>query len=71
MMPRRCNPLELRLPESCIVDRTITGQFDAAIYNREQIVGFKAQLEAWAGRTIADAEIAKQIALGKRRARAA
>jgi benzoyl-CoA reductase/2-hydroxyglutaryl-CoA dehydratase subunit BcrC/BadD/HgdB len=55
---------DLKVPESCMLDRTITDLFDSAIYNREQIVSLKEQLEAWSGRGIDDAAITGEIARG-------
>jgi benzoyl-CoA reductase/2-hydroxyglutaryl-CoA dehydratase subunit BcrC/BadD/HgdB len=55
---------DLNLPETYVLDRTMTGYFDAAVFNRRKIVQLKAQLEAWSGKAIGDGDLSRAIALG-------
>jgi benzoyl-CoA reductase/2-hydroxyglutaryl-CoA dehydratase subunit BcrC/BadD/HgdB len=53
---------DLQLPELYILDRAITPHFESGLYNRERILEFRTQLEAWSGKPITDAAMAGAIA---------
>ena len=55
---------ELAIPELYLLDRTITPFYASGLYNRERIFEFKAKLESWSGRPIAEDALAAAISDG-------
>jgi benzoyl-CoA reductase/2-hydroxyglutaryl-CoA dehydratase subunit BcrC/BadD/HgdB len=55
---------DLPLPQHTILDRTLTANFESSVYNRARLLEFRQVLEGWAGRTISDDDLARQVALG-------
>jgi benzoyl-CoA reductase/2-hydroxyglutaryl-CoA dehydratase subunit BcrC/BadD/HgdB len=53
----------LRLPELCILDRTITSSYASSEYNRARIFEFKGQLERWSGRHLTNEALGHHVAL--------
>jgi benzoyl-CoA reductase/2-hydroxyglutaryl-CoA dehydratase subunit BcrC/BadD/HgdB len=54
---------ELKLPETYVLDRTLTPYFSSGLFNRARLFDFKAQLERWSGKPISDTALTEAIAL--------
>src|SRR3569833_455455 len=53
---------ELQLPELFFLDRAYTPFYAAEVFNREQLLSFKAQVETWAGAPIDPSALADAVA---------
>ncbi len=55
------NEPALRIPELVYLDRAYTPFYSSEVFNRQALLDLRTQLEAWSGRTLADAAIAEAI----------
>ena len=57
---------DLSLPELYYLDRAYTPFYTSEVFNRQSLLQFKAQLEAWCGHAIPDVAIAEAIEVTNR-----
>jgi benzoyl-CoA reductase/2-hydroxyglutaryl-CoA dehydratase subunit BcrC/BadD/HgdB len=57
---------ELNLPETYVLDRTLTPYFSSGLFNRARLFDFKAKLEVWSGKAISESALSAAIVVHNR-----